>query len=75
MSQAALHGNNYTNSHMNIQDHPIHRKASASHNYLSDLMNSQSSSELHESGIVMSDLISGEEDEDSRLHSRKSSNL
>ena len=38
-------------------------------------MNSQSSSELHESGIVMSDLISGEEDEDSRLHSRKSSNL
>ena len=75
MSQAALSGSNYNNNHMNIQDNLIHKKASASHTYLSDLMNSQSSSELHESGIVMSDLISAEEDEDSRLHSRKSSNL
>ena len=61
---------------MNIQDNTMHKRANASHTYLSDLMNSHSSSEMHESGgIVMSDLISAEEDEASRLHSRQSSNL
>ena len=74
MSQAALNtSSNYSNNPLNVQENPIHRKASASHTYLSDLMNSQSSSELQESGVVMTDLISGEEDEG--LYSRKSSNL
>ena len=75
MSQAASNSSHYSSNPLNIQDNPLHRKASASHTLLSDLINSQSPSELHESGIVMSDLISGEEEEDSRLYSRKSSNL